>query len=442
VRIVVILVEGMNMKSQFQMLPNPKQRKQTKNEDGMRIKSCIKGYKKGTHRAVTPEETLARIEPKMPAAGVTRVADITGLDRIGISVFSSIRPTAEGGAVSVYNGKGTTPEEAKVSAMMEAIERYSAEVHGMKLLVDSYSGLSEKEYALNPKELILPDYVKNAEEVRIPWVKGYDLIQKEEIYVPANAVFHPLPSRYDRVRLFRTNTNGLAAGNEIEEAIFHGLAEVVERDAWSLVEITRNTGAVVKTKEEGIRVLQDKFSDADISLLIRDITSDVCVPTFAAVSDDLMLRDPALLTIGMGTHTNAEVAVKRALTEVAQSRLTQIHGAREDTATADMRRIMGYDWMRKSNKHWFDTSVEKDFEMGNSFSLDSDDFLEDIKYTVERLREVGLERVVVVDLTRKKIGMPVVRVIVPGLEMYAVDGDRIGRRCKNARSGRVSGTES
>ena len=410
----------------------------------MKLKSCIKGYKKGTHRAVPPEETLARIEPKMPTAGVTRVADITGLDRIGIPVFSSIRPTAEEGAVSVYNGKGTTPGEAKVSAMMEAVERYSAEVHGMKLLVDSYSRLSEKENALNPNELILPDYVKNAEEVRIPWVKGYDLIQDEEIYVPANAVFHPLPSRYDGVRLFRTNTNGLAAGNEKEEAIFHGLAEVIERDAWSLAEITRNTGAVVKIQEGEIRALLDKFSDADVSVLIRDITSDVGVPTFAAVSDDLMLRDPALLTIGMGTHTDARVAIMRALTEVAQSRLTQIHGAREDTATADMRRIMSYEWMQKRNEHWFATSEEKDFESVKSFSLDSDDFLEDIKYTVERLRGAGLERVIVVDLTREEIGMPVVRVIVPGLEMYAVDGDRMGRRCKDARkkSGRVPGTES
>jgi YcaO-like protein with predicted kinase domain len=108
----------------------------------MKLKSCKKGYKKGTHRAVPPEESLFRIEPKMPAAGVTRVADITGLDRIGIPVFSSIRPSAEGGAISVYNGKGTTAEEARVSAMMEAIERYSAEFHDRKVLEDSYSGIN------------------------------------------------------------------------------------------------------------------------------------------------------------------------------------------------------------------------------------------------------------------------------------------------------------
>lgn len=115
-----------------------------------------------------------------------------------------------------------------------------------------------------------------------------------------------------------------------------------------------------------------------------------------------MLRDPALLTIGMGTHADAGVAIDRAITEVAQSRLTQIHGAREDTTTADVSRIMGYEWLRKRNEHWFTTSEEKDFESVNSFSSDSDDFLEDIKYTVERLRGAGLERVVVVDLTRER----------------------------------------
>jgi putative methanogenesis marker protein 1 len=408
------------------------------------LKSCIKRYKKGTHRAVPPMETLRRVESKIHAAGVTRVADITGLDRIGIPVFSSIRPAAAGGAVSVYNGKGTTPEEAKVSAIMEAIERYSAEVGDRTLLVDSYSRLSRRENVLHPNELILPDYIKNIENVLIPWVEGYELVQQKAQYVPANAVFHPLPSNYNKVRLFRTNTNGLASGNELEEAIFHGLAEVIERDAWSLVEITTNAGAVVTSKDQEIVELQDKFLNADVSLFIRDITSNIGVPTFAAVSDDTMLRDPALLTIGMGTHTNAVVAVKRALTEVAQSRLTQIHGAREDTVTADIRRIMGYEWMRKMNKHWFDTSHKKDFSDGDSFSLDTNDFLDEIKHMVTLIREAGFERVIVVDLTREEIGVPVVRVIVPGLEIFAVDGERIGQRCKNARkeSRCVPGTKS
>ena len=405
----------------------------------MKLKSRIKGYKKGTHRTVHPEETLTRVEPKLPAAGVTQVLDITGLDRIGIPVFICTRPTAEEGASSVYKGKGTTAEEARVSALMEAIERYSAEVGDRELLLDSYYGLSKDENVLNPRELILPDYVRDVEDVRIPWVKGYDLMDDEEIYVPANAVFHPLPSRYDRVRLFRSNTNGLAGGNELEEAIFHGLAEVIERDAWSLVEITRNTGPNVRIEGGEIRNLTDKFLNANVSVLIRDITSDVGVPTFAAVSDDDKLKDPTLLTIGMGTHTDASVAITRAITEVAQSRLTQIHSARGNAAATDLKKIMGYEWMQKQNKHWFEIAESEDFDSVQSSSLDTDDFLDDIKHVMVRLKETGFERVVVVDLTKAEIGVPVVRVIVPGLEMYSVDGARMGRRCRNARKERGRG---
>ncbi|MCK7501322.1 MAG: YcaO-like family protein [Comamonadaceae bacterium] len=88
----------------------------------------------------SPEETLrAGARPRLPAAGITRVADITNLDRIGIPVFSSIRPMADRGAISVYNGKGATPTEAKVSAMMEGLERYSAEVRDRELDIASLS---------------------------------------------------------------------------------------------------------------------------------------------------------------------------------------------------------------------------------------------------------------------------------------------------------------
>src|SRR5512139_2429559 len=165
----------------------------------MRLRSCIKRYKKDTHRALSPEETLARVESKMTAAGVTRVADITNLDRIGIPVFSSIRPMAAKGAISVYNGKGATPIEARVSAMMEGIERYSGEVGDHKLTLSKFSDLCKNENALNPADLILPQGIDH--DAEIDWIMGYDIINSKDIFVPANAVFHP----YDQGRrLFRT----------------------------------------------------------------------------------------------------------------------------------------------------------------------------------------------------------------------------------------------
>jgi len=397
----------------------------------MRLEPCIKRYKDDTHRALPPEETLSRVESKMPAAGITRVADITNLDRIGIPVFSSIRPMADRGAISVYNGKGATPTEARVSAMMEGLERYSAEVRDRELSIARYSDFGQT--ALNPADLILPAAAEANSE--IPWVAGWDIMNDDEIMVPANAVFHPLPQEYKR--LFRTNTSGLASGNEMEEAIFHGLAEVIERDAWALVEAARNTGPLVGGVGDGLAgSLLDKFAAAQVAVYLRDITSDIGIPTCAAVSDDLKLRDPTLLTTGMGTHTNAGVAVLRALTEVAQSRLTQIHGAREDTTLADFRRQIGYERTKRLNKHWFEESAEKDFAEIQSF--DSDDFLLDINYMLKKLEDAGLERVVVVDLTREEIGVPVVRVIVPGLEIAAVDSERVGQRCKVAKNRRLS----
>lgn len=392
----------------------------------MRLRSCAKGYKKDTHRAVPPEETLALVEALMPAAGITRVADITDLDRIGIPVFSSMRPTAARGAISVYNGKGATAVEARVSAIMEGIERYSSEAGDYPTTMSRYSDLSEE--AINPKELILPDGANDNAE--IPWVRGTDIISQEEILVPANAVFHPFPEEYHR--LFRANTSGLASGNRLEEAIFHGLAEVIERDAWSLVEYLRKNGPnIVNVKDELASELMGQFAKASVEVQVKDITSDIDVPTIAAVSDDTLLKDPALLTTGMGTHTKAEVALLRALTEVAQSRLTQIHGAREDTTTADFRRSIGYDRMKRLNKHWFGESESREFDQIKSF--DSQDFLKDIEHIIEKLTNVGIKRVVVVDLSRPEINVPVVRVIVPGLEISAVDSERVGKRCRDAK---------
>jgi len=246
--------------------------------------------------------------------------------------------------------------------------------------------------------------------------------------VPASGVFHPLPMNYPQ--LFRTNTNGLASGNVLEEAVFHGLSEVIERDAWSLVEAVKRTGPRVTEVEEGLAAeLIEKFAAAEVEVRIKDITSEIGVPTIAAASDDLRLKDPALLTIGMGTHTSAEVAVLRALTEVAQSRLTQIHGAREDTTTADFRRQIGYDRTKRLNRHWFADSETRSFS--EIRSQDSEDFLDDINLMLKRLEEAGMERAIVVDLTRQEIGVPVVRVMVPGLELSAMDPDRRGKRCRD-----------
>ena len=89
----------------------------------MKLAPSPKRFTEDGHRSTDPETTLRKIEPLASIAGVTRTADITDLDRIGIPVFSSVRPSAKDGAVSVYNGKGRSRAEAKVSSIMEAIRK-------------------------------------------------------------------------------------------------------------------------------------------------------------------------------------------------------------------------------------------------------------------------------------------------------------------------------
>ena len=186
--------------------------------------------------------------------------------------------------------------------------------------------------------------------------------------------------------------------------------------------------------------MQKKFADAQVEVTVRDITSDIGIPTMAAVADDVLLKDPSLLTIGIGTHTSARIAVMRALTEVAQSRLTQIHGAREDTTIADLRKKMGYDRAKRINGYWFKDNGTTDYKEIPSY--DSDDFLKDIQFVIDALNKQGLDRVIVVDLTREEIGIPVVRVVVPGLEVYAMDPERRGERVKHAKDHRLSRAKS
>ena len=93
---------------------------------------------------------------------------------------------------------------------------------------------------INPADLILPGRLSS--DTKIEWYPSWDVLNDEEVLVPANAIFHPYRPQQGRWQLFRSNTNGLASGNVIEEAIFHGLMEVVERDAVSIAEINRNPG--------------------------------------------------------------------------------------------------------------------------------------------------------------------------------------------------------
>ncbi len=384
-----------------------------------------------THRAVNPEKTISRVEKKLKFAGVTRIAEITHLDRVGIPVYSAIRPGAAEGAVSIYAGKGATKIQAKASAMMEAFERYSAEFQ--KSDKDNViSKVYEAGECVDPTSLIIPQRISDPQSQKIEWVTARDAKTDNKQLIPANAVYHPYKPR-NGVHLFKSNTNGLASGNVLEEAVFHGLMEVVERDAWSIFEACKKHKTEVicgETQNKLINVLLSKFMESGVDVKLVDLTADIEITTIAAVADDTVLKDPALLTMGVGTHLDPEIAAIRALTEVAQSRATQIHGTREDTTRAVFMRKAGYERMKRINKHWFGDYTEK-IDLSQMKNKSTSSFKDDLEISMEELKKTGIEEVFYVDLTRSEIDIPVVRVVIPGLEVYAVDPERMGKRIMN-----------
>lgn len=388
-------------------------------------------YFSGTHRAIEPSKTISNYENKLKIAGITRITEITHLDRVKIPVYSAIRPTAQDGGVSIYAGKGLGKTQAKASAMMEGFERYSAEKQEIDLENSIISTFNDLKDSINPKDLILPNETKNLDfdHAEIEWTLTTDIVTEKKYYIPSNAIFHPYTPK-NSVPLFKGNTNGLASGNVLEEAVLHGILEVIERDAWSIFELTKKNKKQIdiKTiKNPLINELLNKFKKEAIDIKLMDLTADVNIPTIAATADDTLLKDPALLTLGVGTHLNPEIAIIRALTEVAQSRATQIHGAREDTVRADFMRKAGYERMKRINNHYFNEENVQ-IQIDDIENKATDSLKKDIEIIVSELKKYSLDKILFSDLTREELGINVVRVIIPGTETYSVDPGRIGNR--------------
>lgn len=402
-------------------------------------------YIEGTQRVYEESTTLENTKDQIKKIGVTRIADITNLDRIGIPIFSAIRPSAAKGAISIYSGKGSTEQRARISSIMEGFERCLAERQGLNTnivsaisapaLVESYSKARENFSVLDPKSLLLPQPYDP--QLLLEWVGAYDLLNGEEIFVSANAVYHPYDAPGRCQKLFLSNTNGLASGNVIEEAILHGLLEVIERDAISTAQFTRNLGKeIVLTEADGyLYELAGKFKEAEIELKVWLVPSDTGIPTVIAVTDDVKLKDPALLVMGAGSHLKPEIAVARAITEAAQSRVVQIQGAREDTDREGFIRSVGYDRLKRLNGFWFEEGEKISISEVQDMSGKSP--AENITLILEKLRRFA-ERVLVVDLSREEIAVPVVRVIIPGFELFTIDRDRKGKRISAGRRKEIS----
>ena len=382
-------------------------------------------------RAVPPEETLARVLPLLGTAGLGEPEDITSKDEIGIPVFSVDRMETAMGVPKYYNGKGVTREQAEASAVMESIERYSAEPReDDEVVFGTYEQACDVMATIPPADMILPiwalDHLQGAE---IAWTEGWDILRGERVWVPACAVFYPYIPDTD-LQLFKYHTNGLASGNNMEEAVLHAIFELVERDAWSIAEY-RNLPVpdVIADPDSLPGKLIVKFAEHGVEVHLKDLTCDTGIPTIGAAADDVATKDPEMLTIGVGTHLDPEIAAVRAITEVAQSRATHRDGKKINAQLQRATVQMGYERVKELNRLWFGEG-RGSVNLSDIPDGSTDDVLDDIEVVLGRLVEAGFDRVVAVDLTRPELDVPVVRMVIPGMEVWTMDADREGGRLR------------
>ena len=383
-----------------------------------RDRDGTKAYKVGTHRTISPEQTLERVRPHLKRMGITRVANVTGLDRVGVPVVAAIRPNSR--SVAVSQGKGLTLADAKASAVMEALESWHAERSFGPMLYATHSEIVETEELVDVEGLPKPLGSRFGPNLRLLWSQGENLVNGRKLWVPYEMVHtnytHPPPPGHSA---FVASSNGLASGNHSLEAICHAICEVIERDALSL---WHQSGRAFRQSSQmdpssiganSCREIMLRFQQAGLAFPIWEVTSDLGIPCFLcalyAPKDD-----GAHIGLGSGCHSDPEIALSRALTEAAQTRLTYISGARDDLDAEEFTGS-GRDEKREQIAWLAPTrSGSRRFDGSSGYRLPT--FREDLEQLLERLRLVGLNQVIALDLTAPEIGIPVVRVVIPGLE--------------------------
>ncbi|MFD0687214.1 YcaO-like family protein [Actinomadura fibrosa] len=364
-------------------------------------KTCVSG----THRVLAPAETLRRIRPLFPTVGITRVADVTWLDEIGIPVHQAVRPGSR--TVSVSQGKGLTHELAQVSAAMESIESWHAERLGPGEVtatvadMERMCGYRVRDLPLEPRHHLRPG-------LELEWTRASRLDDGAATFLPTDLL------RLDgRVRdtwsppLFAQTSNGLASGNTVAEATLHGLYEVVERDSLARAEGKVSPVLDLATVDGPARGLLDRMGAAAVEVRVEVPPSPTGLACFLAV---IWSEEFPVLFAGAGAHLDRDVALCRALTEAAQSRVTQIAGARDDLTTGAYRRAA-------ANPSGLPTPSPEAGRLayGDVATVRNETLADDLRDVVTRLVSLTGRSPMVVDHTRPDLSVPVVRVVCPGL---------------------------
>ncbi|MFE0105851.1 YcaO-like family protein [Streptomyces sp. NPDC059009] len=353
----------------------------------------------GTHRVRRPEETWAAIDARREAFGITRVADVTGLDTLGVPVVMAVRPAAK--SLTLSPGQGTSLLLARISAVMGAMERWHAE-YACPLPELRRAPACDLELPYKLEELPHAEGSLLGERTPLDWVSAAEVAGGAGALVPRDCVAldHQVADAW-QPPLLSASTAGLAGGNSYDEAVAHALYEVIERDCGAAA------GAVADARPA--RVDPTTVDDPQSAAVLRRIaaagarTEIVSVPNrwglpyFVCSVRSAGFPAPA---VGSGLHSSPEIALGRALAKAAQHRLTAIVGGLDDLpapAFVPPAPARSVPWQEVSGP-------------GREFTEDT----QETQWLAGRLRAVTGRPPLVVDLSTED-DFSVVKVVAPGL---------------------------
>jgi oxazoline/thiazoline synthase len=396
----------------------------------------------GGYRTVTSRTTVARFRKHVsPLTGV-----VTRLERIEADLpmntnyhathnFSApaqnvdeLRAGLSGGSF----GKGSTAEQAEASALMEAIERYSGIFQGDEIRATRRFADFAPGDAIPPNDILLfsdaqfqPDAASADESAGAPlapdWLDPSAKIEWTPVWSLRDGRFKYIPTSlsyffYRGPAAFQADSNGCAAGNTIEEAIVQGFLELVERDAYAIWWYNRSQRAEVdlsRFDDSYVRDLHAQLAESGRKLWVLDVTSDLGVPTYVAVLH-WMQNGQENIEFGSGAHFDKRIALLRTLTELNQFMSIGMMGG----GTGEKPSLDGDTPLHLEEYPFLTPSSHRIITPDSEAQVGAlDNTRDQVLACVDLARRAGLD-FLVLDQTRPDVGVPVVRVIVPGLRHF------------------------
>lgn len=378
-------------------------------------------YHQNGSRSSKPGRLLRQVQKLAPQIGITRVSDISHLSPINFPVFQSARPNLYGhyrmGQNSGGQGKGWTKAQAKLSCLMESLESFCMEPRQSHLIRNSRQYLKVAQFVPKFRGLNrnLNGFTPRDNE-QLMWTEALDFWLGQKILIPAELVYFPFnTSDYKTRSIFAQGSNGLASGSTYLEACLHSLYECIERHYWSIQLSNRaNIEAIFECdfdRNHAMKIERRTFGEMCLQVYsVRfDRWKNLNIPTLFAV---LVGRDHHFF--GMGCNLNPKVAYQRAVSEAHQTYATWLSGAREDQHKGGTvknefkfrqpnRRTMTLKRLKSKTVQFRASSLKQEFDFLTSW-----------------LRGRGFTRIYFANLTRVGIDVPVVKAIVPGLELPRV----------------------